>query len=655
MDINLRLTSDLQLALGKASDLGLPLKLNQVLDAKVINTQIILNTLTLKINDKPLTLQSSAPLPLQAGQSLQLQVVKLLPVPELKIITPLLPASASATATTPTVKLSALPAPLAPDKPLSTTSPPLNTTPPRLILNQKLDAQFITQQPLANVITLAVADKQLTLQSPQAILLTSGQALQLQVVRLLPAPEFKILSPSTYRSASASGEPVPLKLLATAPLISTAAAATIDPQKALQTGVRVSATVIGVSHNTLSLQLTTDITTNNTNQQTSSRPASLQILNTPPNISTPSNQPLYSPSNRPLPSMAQPELIAHSQSVVNPPLHLDNKQLRWPEQTIDRQRPPTLAIGSRIELQLLKTDNNRPVFQAFLPTPAAIETTLGDAVKQLFPLQQPATALLPQLQHFLSNQEIDSSVSETLKRLAQWLLRDIPTKQQLLEPTALKQIMAKSGIFLEAQLLATSASAPTATATPIELHDDFKLKLSQFIAQLRQELSITAETNSSNNVELLKASLQKAQGVLAKITLDQVGSLPRDDTPKHIWLMEVPFFNQDTPESLQLVIEQDKQPHHETGQKNWAVSITITPPDLGTIHCKISCYDSNINTRFWSDTGSTVDKINSHLDYLRQQFEQKGLKAGFMDAQQGKPTQSNAPLVARQNILSEKV
>jgi hypothetical protein len=69
----------------------------------------------------------------------------------------------------------------------------------------------------------------------------------------------------------------------------------------------------------------------------------------------------------------------------------------------------------------------------------------------------------------------------------------------------------------------------------------------------------------------------------------------------------------------------------------------------------VSCYDGSVNTRFWSETAETVDKINAHLDYLKAQFEKNGLTTGFMEAHQGKPLQTHSTKTSTTQLLNEKV
>ncbi|TCV86293.1 MULTISPECIES: flagellar hook-length control protein FliK [Methylomonas] len=475
-----------------------------------------------------------------------------------------------------------------------------------LKLNQVLDAKIITNQVMLNTLTVSVADKPMTLQSQQPLALQPGQTLQLQVVRLLPTPELKIIAPPVSQAPHSpnqvSAEPALLKLLP-APIPAAPASPVNNPLTILTPGEHIQAQVLNIGKHTLTLQL----------------------ISSPGDTSQTPQTAVTSGDSR---------------------LVLDNKQLQWN----DPAAKSALTVGSRIDLQMLKSGEN-PVLNASLSAPS-VEEHIATVFKQLLPLQVPPAQLLAQLTPLLHPVESDKTVGELLKQLAREILQHIPDKTKLFEPATLKQAIAQSGLFMERHLVDAETNPQ-----PQILQDDFKLKLSKLIAQLGLELTVPKDENSAPQTpsELLKETLQKAQGNLAKLTLDQLNSLPRDDSPKQVWILELPFFNKTHPETLQLVVEQDKQANSENGQKNWVVSITITPPELATIHCKVSCYDGSINTRFWSESTSTVDKINARLDYLRQQFEQKGLKPGFMDVQQGKPTQANPQTLPPQSLLSEKV
>ncbi len=527
MDIKLPLTANVQMTLNKAGVDGLNLKMGQLLDAKVIETQILMNTLSLKVADKALTVQADRPLSLQSGQSLQLQVVKLLPLPEFKIV-PTLTATALST---PLPSAAPSPQPLTLSLPLQQDNAPI----------LKLVSQAVTTPPVANVnINLGT----------------------------------------------------------------------------LQAGEQLQARIVNIADNKITLQLLPESTT-----------------------SLPLQKPANMPPGRPLIILDAKQLILPTPDRPSSPPILNGAP------------PPTTTIALKadmpVTLQVLKPGQS-PTFNV-LPAASDSDQKIFEALKQLLPIQASPTLLLNQLQLALPRLQADPSVAETLKNLAQVILDSTPNKTRLTEASQLKQTVNESGLFMESKLAELLSGK-----TEMTFQDDFKLKLGKLIQLLHREMATQPESKSAEDNEILKQSLQKAQGALAKLTLDQLNSLPRDESPKQGWILELPFFNNNAPDSVKIEIEQDKAHHNDSPHKNWAVSITITPPDLATIHCKISCYDGSVNTRFWSEAAGTVEKINANLDYLKQQFELKGLSSGFMQAQQGLPAQTDSLKTAMISLLNEK-
>ena len=470
-----------------------------------------------------------------------------------------------------------------------------------LKLNQVLEAKVIDTQIILESLTLKINDKIVTAQAKLPAPLPPGQSLQLQVVKLLPTPELKVLALLTGELASAKSLPqadLPvLKLIN--PLIPTTQPAKPElPQ--LISGQQLPATVINLSGDKITLQL---------------MPATVQQ----------GEKPLL--------------LTLNTQQLVTP---------QEPNKTAEtRLNPANLEPGTPITLQVIKASDSA----SFVITPAAItpEQHIKEALKQLLPIQTPPATLLNQLQQVMPRLHADPSVAETLKHAAQEILLQLPSKTLLSDPDQLKKSVDQSGLFLESKLLGLMAGK-----ADILLEGDFKLKLVKLIQLLNQEIGNQNQDKSADIMELLKDSLQKTQSSLAKITLDQFHSLPKDDTPKQGWTLELPFFHEQTADSVKIEIEQDKAGQSEQTEKSWTVSITITPPGLDTIHCKVSCYDGSVNTRFWSETAETVDKINAHLDYLKAQFEKNGLTIGFMEAHQGKPAQTDTSKTLTTQLLNEK-
>lgn len=353
--------------------------------------------------------------------------------------------------------------------------------------------------------------------------------------------------------------------------------------------------------------------------------------------------------------------IVNASSGPAVPVTLQINQINPPDNT-GRQNVSaylTDRTGQTVRLEVARP-GRKPQFN-LLPDPAvhkplSTEQTIEDTYKRLLPAQQSASAFIDQLRKVLTASENGTPVSDTLKRLAQDILRTLPSTPLQLDAETLKRQLTSSGRFLEAKM-----TRPIADVSPnpeLSIREDFKLKLLKLISHLQASVDAGAEQRSADTEQgFLQDLRQKTQGALNKIILDQLISLPREDSGKQTWSLELPFFQHDHTDTGQVVltIEQDQagntaQPHH-----GWTVNIILTPPGLGTIHCKINSFDKIVSTRFWSENAATVAKINRNLDQLQKQLIEEGICLGVMDVQHGRPLSIKPASVLRgKNLINEK-
>ena len=360
-----------------------------------------------------------------------------------------------------------------------------------------------------------------------------------------------------------------------------------------------------------------------------------------------------------------------SNNAVNKPviLTLDKKQmilLADNTQVVTKNNNSVLnnvTIGSQLSLQLAKSGKQPMYFVTLANKQGVSEAQRIDLYKQMLPVQNTPVALLNQLLQLQPHWQTNLSLSEVLKQSAANILALIPAQAQLQLPEGLQKSIQQSGVFLEAKLAEMLLGK-----MPTDLPADLKLNLLKLAATVSQEMAKQANVTLPHQLKpaqtvadllnnQLTAVLDKTNASLAKITLDQLHSLPNDDNPKQIWQIELPFLYQGTVASANIEIQQDnsnKGQNKQQKHKNWQVNITLSPPELATIYCRVSCYDNTVNTAFWCKTADTVEKINTHLHYLKQQFEQKGIKTGFMEARQGKPSEQTALTKPNTHLLNEK-
>ncbi len=298
---------------------------------------------------------------------------------------------------------------------------------------------------------------------------------------------------------------------------------------------------------------------------------------------------------------------------------------------------PILTPQQNIRLQVIKT-GAEPQFK-ILP-PVTIEETIHTALRELLPKELPPQTLLQQLSRDLPAIVRHEQVSETLKRLAQEILKSLPSKQQITKGKHLKSALNNNGIFLETKL-AQTFTAPNAP----KLNTDFKANLLKLMQALQQN-PVSNEKDTSDNehiTTLLKEVQSKTEGTLARLMLNQLKSLPQEDPNKQIWVIDLPFTDKkEKPTSVKIQIEENHKKTDDPEQKNWSATLTLTPPNMQTLHCKISYLNQAVHANFWSEHTKTTQIIQNNLDYLSQRLEEAGLTPGNISANQQKQSQQRA-------------
>ena len=325
---------------------------------------------------------------------------------------------------------------------------------------------------------------------------------------------------------------------------------------------------------------------------------------------------------------------------------LDLARLKLDRHQINIDSPQRLKAGNSL---LLRLDPNKPdrVQASPIKTSESLQQAIQQALRTQLPQQQSSPVVLKTLSKHIDQIIRQPSVPEALKNIAREILLNLPKATGLVQPEQIKQSVEQSGIFLEARL----AGFPETDSSNIK--NDFKAKLLRLFDQLNQQLNSGKVSQlPDSDRELLRQIQQKTSQVLARIVVDQLQSLPKEEGNRQVWLLEIPFLNQGEPDKVRLEIEQQQTDDNDSNEgRYWAVNITVTPPGLGTVYCKILCIDHVVSTRFWSESVATTDKINRFMDVLKQQLQDKGLKTGIMTAEQGKP--NTTPLGLHQ-LLNEK-
>ncbi len=362
-----------------------------------------------------------------------------------------------------------------------------------------------------------------------------------------------------------------------------------------------------------------------------------------------------------------------------------------------KQNTPLALKVVQLQPQLL--------LQLTQPPMPATASALQQALPQLLPQQGGYAPLLTELAQKLqpgsqTQQNAGNRDStNSLKLLADSLLKAIPERQALLKASGLQQAIRDSGLFLESRLsqhqggiplplskdlktlllryqqaLSKHAASSTGTGQNASQSHNPQNSDSKLASNLSRTLSPTAPTASTNtpipllSIELapplkgrlpvsharvmlqpqpgqpnqaIEADLLKLQtrveSILSRLSLLQIATAENFNDGHMLWQLEIPVKQGNAVDILAMTIERKKNGNADDDDDAWTVQLALELPNLGTIDMRVSLNQQIASTSFWSESESTLKRIESQADALREHLGHQGIKLQDVHCHFGKP------------------
>ncbi len=613
MDINPRINAQTLLGVNRLAENALDLKVGQQLDVKVTGAAILAakNAITLTLGNKDITVQSSQPITLSPGQDLKIQVTQIAPVTEFKLLNP--------------------PTELK-NQALQLQDPKTQTTELRLkLISTARDGGSVAigREPMRPAVrddgSVAIG------REPMRPAARDGRSIATGRDAGNIAPGREPIQPTTSEKQAGTTPSSPVTQALDAKIISIAG-------NKIQLQIFIPAQATAGTDNKQAALINIERT---------------QLTNAPSDLKVGQNLNLEI-----IKTGAAPEF-----KIIPAANHIpEAKVAEFIKQFLPRHEASPILLNQLIKdlPQLMKNPSvpqslkdiaakiiqNLPPKEQLISSPG-LKLAIANSGLFLEAKLPPAMAqaeLIHELPQLIKNE----SVPQSLQRIAAEILQNLTQKEPLPNSPVPEQPAANSKPAAEAE-------AASAKLNPTDLKDsaakaetlgnkvmqgavaeDFKANLLKFIQALKQELHQQGEQQLNQvDLDLFKNLQHKTENTVAKIVLDQLMSLPKEDSPKQLWIIDIPFLDRQQAEAVRIEVQRDKENKQQSGGSNWSVNITITPPELGTIHCVVSYRNDMINTYFKSQHTQTTELIKHNLDYLKNQLEESGLKTGHMDAHDG--------------------
>jgi flagellar hook-length control protein FliK len=337
------------------------------------------------------------------------------------------------------------------------------------------------------------------------------------------------------------------------------------------------------------------------------------------------------------------ELTAHTNVSLPKNAHIELKVMQLQPQLLLKILPTT-ETGA----QLAQAATRQPLRQAMLtllpkqgsPLPVFTAVSSPNITKAL-------TAELP-----------------TLQPLLRQVMNALPTRNDMIQLSGLKQAIQQSGVFYEARLASLAmnnqailapdikalltrlragyeratprlppAKSPATTSTPSATPTSTVTGGANELVPPPLRGSVPAiHKHAHTGRELTNAEMQseitllprKLEAALSRISLFQVATAENFNDGQMLWQLEIPVRHGDNVDMVALTIEREQHGQGEADE-SWAVDLALDLPQLGELHIHTSLNQEGIHSSFRTRSPEAQALIESRLSSLREALEQQGL------------------------------
>ncbi len=226
-------------------------------------------------------------------------------------------------------------------------------------------------------------------------------------------------------------------------------------------------------------------------------------------------------------------------------------------------------------------------------------------------------------------------------------------------PAQLRQAILGYGLFMEAQLAAGQPPGASYKADLLQLlfqiGNLLKLDKQQLSAQQLTTRQSTTPQMESGFIKLLEMLFRHTEGSLARVQLNQLASLPTEESSRQVWQFEVPVRHQNHVDSFLIQLEQEQAKNRGSDAKPiWYVTLTFNIEPLGPVKAKISMHEKEVSTMFLAEKPESAELLNKRMAELSNAFNDSGLSVGKLIALHGDAKPEKPQHTITTSLLDEK-
>jgi hypothetical protein len=318
--------------------------------------------------------------------------------------------------------------------------------------------------------------------------------------------------------------------------------------------------------------------------------------------------------------------------------------------------------GERLQVRVLR---NSPVLAletvSTQPTESSADTAvITDALRKFVPRQQNPALLLANLAWIAQRKSGVETLPRPVVQSAAHLWHALPEAEALGDPKVLEAAIAKSGVFLEANLAAhrgppnpglgsdlkalmlTLQRALQATgAKPTSAHSDVAGHAP--VPTARGPLTTLPSAPATLAVleepsQQLNELARQTDGSLARLTTVQISNSAPDPAVQSM-LIDLPVRHDDRAAVLRLKIEKDGSSRRRDGDgaESWTVEAAVDLGGIGGLHAKVTLVGKRIGVQLRAESAAVVAALSQRTDELEAMLAESGLEVDRVVCLHGMP------------------
>ncbi len=317
--------------------------------------------------------------------------------------------------------------------------------------------------------------------------------------------------------------------------------------------------------------------------------------------------------------------------------------------------------GERLQVRVLRTS---PVLAletvSTQPTASSADSAVvADALRKFVPRQQSPALLLANLAWIAQRKGGVETMPRSVVHAAAHLWHALPQADTLGDASALETAIARSGVFLEANLAAhrgpvdprfgfdlktlmlaldralqANGARPSSTHSDAAGHAPVPTARGPLTALPAAPATLALLDEPTRQLNELS---RQTDGALARLTTVQISNGAPDPAAQSM-LIDLPVRHEDRAAVLRLRIERDGSRRRDgDGSESWTVEAAVDLGAIGALHVKVTLIGKRIGVQLRAESPAVVAALSQRADELEAMLAESGLEVDRVVCLHGMP------------------